>query len=665
MYPEFEKVNAFIAEASLLNNTKRRMEDIFELTMSRNHKAIAVEYLNVKDKLTHYKYAQLRNNVYKVATTLKSKIGEKKIHSVVALKMANSPLWIESFWAILMAGYKPLLLDARTSKEGTSNLIKQSKAVAIVSDDLYEYDVIKVYKDELLSNGCNIEPTWEDEVIFCSSGTTGDVKLMVYNGNNISHQICCSLDVSKETKDIVYPKQMGKLKILAMVPFHHIFGFVAVFLWYTYYGKTLVFPHSITPTDIQFVCKKAHVTHVYSVPLFWDSLAKQLTRRLDVADKKKKELVEKMIKYNLGEISKEGAGLSASKIARKKVQNILLGNKIRYCISGGGYLSMDTLKIINGIGYNLYNGYGMTEIGVTSVNLSSNVKDRLDGTIGHAFFGIDYRIDKPHANGEGELLVKSGITHIREIIGGVEKKTVLTSDGYFKTGDIALIKDGKVEIKGRIKDVIINADGENIYPDELEIFFKGLPHVNHLSILGTKKKGSKDENVVLVLETDNEANEKVLSEIQKQVKEIEHKLPHGTKISEIYLARNKLPLANNMKVKRFIVKSAIEEESKDFISINKKKETKKFADFDEKTIAEILVPMRAIFSNVLILPEYKIEDDAHWINDLGGDSMNYVELITETQAKFGIEFPEETLGQMACVNDFVYEVAKLKKDTNK
>ena len=54
--------------------------------------------------------------------------------------MTNSPSWGEVFWAILMCGYKPLLIDARTSKEGTDNLIAQGKAVAIITDDNFEYD---------------------------------------------------------------------------------------------------------------------------------------------------------------------------------------------------------------------------------------------------------------------------------------------------------------------------------------------------------------------------------------------------------------------------------------------------------------------------------------------------------------------------------------------
>ena len=71
--------------------------------------------------------------------------------------------------------------------------------------------------------------------------------------------------------------------------------------------------------------------------------------------------------------------------------------------------------------------------------------------------------------------------------------------------------------------------------------------------------------------------------------------------------------------------------------------------------------MRDLFSKVLILPKFKIQDDANWINDLGGDSMSYVELVKEAQDYFGIEFPEDKLGVMASVNDFTAEVAKIKK----
>ncbi len=658
MYPEYTKVNNFLAEAELLQQTSMRMEDIYNAIITRNKNNVAVEFVNERGKIKHYKYKKVAENVLMYAAGIQRKLKDQEPGNVVVLKHANSPVWPELFWAILMAGFKVLLIDARNSKEGTENLIKQSKAVGIVTDDMYLYEVKKIIPEDLVEyRGAPIEKRWADEVIFCSSGTTGDVKLMVFNGKNLCHQIMCSLDMPKETKDIMYPKNMGKIKNLAMVPFHHIFGFVAVFLWYSFYGSELVFPASLAPSDIQSICQKAKVTHVYSVPLFWDSLAQQITRKFAMQDESKQELLKKMIAYNLGEMSKEEAGLAASSIARKKVQGIILGNHVRYCISGGGFLSLETLRTINGLGYNLYDGFGMTEIGVTSVELSPDVKVRLLGRIGKPLHGVSYKI------ADGQLFVKSPTIHVREIIGGKEKETEFDKEGYFPTGDIAEVdENGAYTLKGRQKDVIINADGENIFPDELEIFFKDLPHVTHLCVLGVSKKGKGHaEDIVLVLETDNSIKEEEIKGLESLIKEIEPKLPHKVKIDATYLSKGKLPLANNMKVKRFVIRKAIENETGEYIPLSQEHVAKKEMHFDQKTIDEILVPVREIFSKVLLLPTYKIEDDAHWINDLGGDSMSYVELIKELQDRFDISFREETLGVMACVNDFVYEIAQLKK----
>ena len=120
-------------------------------------------------------------------------------------------------------------------------------------------------------------------------------------------------------------------------------------------------------------------------------------------------------------------------------------------------------------------------------------------------------------------------------------------------------------------------------------------------------------------------------------------------------------MANNMKVKRFVVKKAIEEGSGEYIDITKKKENKSFEGFDQQIINSILIRMRKIFSKILILPEFKISDDGHWINDLGGDSMSYVELIQKVEAEFGVKIPEEQYGQLTNINEFTYQVALLKQ----
>jgi acyl-CoA synthetase (AMP-forming)/AMP-acid ligase II len=104
--------------------------------------------------------------------------------------------------------------------------------------------------------------------------------------------------------------------------------------------------------------------------------------------------------------------------------------------------------------------------------------------------------------GQGELWVKSPTIHQEEIIGGVRKNTVLIrrwllSDRRYRRVDAT----GEYYIKGRSKDTIISSNGENVYPDEIEFYFKDVPHVVNDVVVGMKN-GDK-EDVVLILELDN------------------------------------------------------------------------------------------------------------------------------------------------------------------
>ena len=148
-----------------------------------------------------------------------------------------------------MNGFVPFLMDARATGEASDHFLAQAGAKAVIADDFHTYSVARFTLSDLNSQIPNYsyEPTWENQVIFASSGTTGDAKLVVFDGENLCAQINAALEMPNTTSDIMYPPTMGNLKILAFIPFHHIFGFVAVFLWYTFFGKTLVFLHELAP----------------------------------------------------------------------------------------------------------------------------------------------------------------------------------------------------------------------------------------------------------------------------------------------------------------------------------------------------------------------------------------------------------------------------------
>ena len=661
MAQDNKQVRKFFESASNLLNTSKTLQEIYLAATTQHTKETAITYINEKGKIVSYKYKNYRALCFETASKISQKFSELPKNSIVALKLKNCPDWPRLFWGILMNGFVPFLIDAKLPKENTETLLRESGAKGIITGEIFSYDIptVNVASLEEVKVNFKFPVTWANEVIFCSSGTTGNVKLMVFDGANLCHQVAACLDMPNTTNDIMYP---GEINIVAIIPFHHIFGFVAVFLWYTFFGKNIVFVKDLSPTEVTSTCQRCGVTHVYSVPLFWDSLAQSLIRKADLEGPKKADILSKMIAFNTHKIPAEKAGQAAYPIALGIVQSQLLGKKIRYCISGGGYISAETMNIINGVGYPLYNGYGMTEAGVVSVELSPKVEYRLKGSIGKPLHGVEFKLrntTKLHPN-VGELMIKSEITHKIEIINGVEQSPELI-DGFMPTGDIAARDEtGFYYIKGRIKDIIINENGENIYPDEIEDYFKEVKGVTNVCVVGVKKGKSQHESITAIFEISNDVDEDKLKEMKAQIDEINASLSNEKRVQDFYIAKEKLPLTASMKVKRFQVRELMKIKKGAFISFDEKKEIKSFDGYKKEDVEPVIKKVRRIFSKTLYLPVIKIGDDDHWINDLGGDSMSYIELINSLDQEFETKIPEELYAKLTSVDEFTEEILVLK-----
>ncbi len=659
----YESVKAFMSETAKLADSAMTMEDIYTTIVERNPDAWSAIYFDESGSAKHQTYDEFRNAVFRTASKLSDLFSSIAPRTIVGLKLKNSPRWPVMFWAILMSGHIPLLIDARLPIENTNNLLRQSKAAAIICNDEAEFAVPNYRVNDVANRdpNYNFNPDWADNVIFCSSGTTGDAKMMIYAGKNLCSQILASLSMPESTLDLMYP---GPIRILAMLPFHHIFGFVAVLLWYSYYGKTLVYPSSLATGDLLSACRNGKCTHIYSVPLFWDGLAQTINRTIASLKPSKSDLVSKMIAFNTHKISKREAGFASTGIAMRAFQKKVLGTHVRYCISGGGFLSPKTQALVNGLGYNLYNGFGMTEIGVVCVDMSPRVEARMKGSIGRPFYGVEMKIDCKEGETQGELLVKSPITHLEEIIGGKRGKTHLTEDGYFRTGDIATTDNhGNYFLKGRLKDTIILSNGENVFPDEIEYYFKDVHGLNNVVCLGAKLPGQSEEKIVLVCEVDNSVTEEAIAKIFADIKAINDTLASEKKVQEILIDKRPLPMSSSMKVKRFVLKEAIEKGSSDFVGLDAPaKSTVSFEGYDPEEVQKTLKKVIKCFAKVLMLPEFKIDPEAVWTTDLGGDSMSYIEMCQVLDKEFKVHIPEEQYGVLANANDFTKQILDLKKD---
>ncbi|MCQ2792255.1 MAG: AMP-binding protein [Bacilli bacterium] len=624
----------------LLNQNLTTFKEIYKNIANNNGHDLAFIHHEYSGDIKEYQYSQYARLCESVARKLSVLLADKKIKdAVVGLKVGNSPAWCFLFWGLLMSGYRPLLIDAKLAKENTQLLLKSAKAIAIITDDQNTYDnITTLSRDDVndISEDLNFTPNWADEIIFCSSGTTGDIKLMVFDGNNMMNQLNASRKMPNETLDIIYPqKKNSRLRIIGLIPFHHIFAFVSIFLWYSFYGETIVFTDFNDPVTLIKEIHDLKITHLFHVPLFYEVVAKNFMHQVST-NQRYKDAVDRLIKYNLGQIRRKEAGFGIGTV-QKIVKRVLFGPQIRFLISGGGYLSEDTSKIINGLGYPLYNGYGMTEIGVTSVELSPYIADRLKRSIGRPLNKISYKLNR-----QNELLVKSDIVHIKEIINGKEKPTTFERDGYFATGDIAKVdKDGRYYLIGRSKEVIITSNGENVYPEEIESYFKRVKGVDNLAAFEAKKK------IILVIETSSD-------KIAQEINNINASLPLHKQANKIVLTKESLPLSSSLKVKRYLVKENYLKnvyKSSDFT----KKKVDVLAGYDKTARNNVVRRLNLVFKEVLFV-EKDIDGNAHWINDLHSDSMTYITLINAIEKEFAVKIPLEKYGQLTTLNEFAKQL---------
>lgn len=635
--------------------SSRTLKDVFEVPFIFSKKNEAFIYEDKDGKTVIIKYADYKSMCLQYAYAIKEALKDVKKGEFVGLKLSNSILWPLSFWGTLIAGYKPVIINSILNVEDSNRLLKESGAKTIIAENAEKYSLPSVNVTELtIDKKLESLDDFENEVAFCTSGTTSDSRIFVYTGENLSAQILSAMDMPTENRTIMYDRRYGHIRLLIMIPFAHIFGFVANFLWYTFFGCTLVLPKSISAEELLRVTKQYDVTHIYAVPLFFESIVKGFKNKTIKLEPERKEQLKKFLDYNNGLITKKEAGKVATKFARKKIQDLVLGHKVIHCIAGGSYLEPDTLETMNGLGYSLYNGYGMTEIGVTSVELSMDPKERNKGSIGHALKTISYKIKDNH-----ELCVKAPQIHSFCLVGGKKVPTKLDEEGYFHTGDVAKMdQDGMCYIKGRLKDVIITSNGENIYPEEIEKKFASVSNMAHALLIMGKISGK--EILELIIELRDGMDQESMKKTRDEMNAVINELPPTFRPQKILLSKAAFPINSSMKVKRYQVIEMLNKNPNNFSDLSGSFKLE-INEEELKKLKPIIKKVIELFREALGEDEVKIDQHDHFILDLGGDSFSYMTLISNIEEDYGIVIPSEELGKLNTPIEFALYISKLEK----
>jgi hypothetical protein len=284
-----------------------------------------------------------------------------------------------------------------------------------------------------------------------------------------------------------------------------------------------------------------------------------------------------------------------------EVREKLLGDSVRCCITGGSGIAPSAIRLVNALGYKLYNGYGMSEIGITSMESSPRIRTRMRATIGKPFPFVEYRIGE-----NGHLQVRTDAACYEMIISG--ERTL--REEWFDTGDImSADSKGRYSFIGRATDVIISDNGENINPELVRQAFD-LGSAQGFEIIPTPEGDAP----MLVIQLSKDTDENSLAAIRDEASAANNSLPTAIRVRAIRYTFDSLMREKDIKVSRTYLCRAVGEGR---VRLFEASEILASAEpVGEQS--ELCDELREMFARILNMQPSEISEDANFMTELGG-----------------------------------------------
>jgi long-chain acyl-CoA synthetase len=481
----------------------------------------------------------------------------------VLLASENRPEWPIAYFGILRAGAVAVPVDAQLSARELENLWRTSGArVALLSEktlarvpELAERvgtiaDCARaVPLHEALAGGPPAAPpkvTQDDPAsLIFTSGTTGTPKGVV-----LTHRNFASL-VAKLAGVFDLGSGDGMLSVL---PLHHTFEFTCGLLVPLSRGAEIEYLDELTADSIGDALESGRVTAMIGVPALWSLLHRKITQELSAKPGFVEGAMKGLMKAN-GWLRDRSLGVNLGKLLFWPVHR-RFGGRLRILVSGGAALDPAVLTAFRELGFDFFQGYGLTEAAPV-LAVSTPEHDAPVGSVGPPLPGIELRIESPDASGVGEVLARGPNVMLGYWRGGAapgvdaELTSEVLEDGWLRTGDLGrLDADGNLHLVGRKKDVIIDATGKNVYPDELEELYREDDLVKELSVVGLRDGTGEKVAMLVVPRFEERDRAEVRARLDAHVRKVTQSLPFHQRVKVWHVTEAELPKTATRKVKR-------------------------------------------------------------------------------------------------------------------
>ena len=473
----------------------------------------------------------------------------------VLLLSENRPEWAMAYFGILKAGATAAPLDSLLSLAEVQNCATAAKArVLIVSPRVLErlggvpegMTVLTLPKLLIGSAQEGLPPLRKsaaaDEVasVLFTSGTTGKPK-----GVLLTHRNFASLAAKLAG---LFDLRVGE-GCLSVLPLHHTFEFSCGLLVPLALGAEITYLDELTAERLSEALDSGRIQAMIGVPALWQLLHRRLTQEIAARPRAIQAAVQAAMALH-GEL-RNRTPFNVGKILFWPIHQKFGGN-LRLLVSGGSALPADVHQAFHELGFDLTEGYGLTEAApVLAVTIPQN--KRRTGTVGPAIPGVEIRIDSPNAEGVGEVIAK-GPNVMAGYLDDPQSTGQVLIDGWLHTGDLGKLTDeGHLALVGRKKDVIIDATGKNVYPDELEELYGQDPLVKELCVVGLPDGKGNERIACLVVARElkkDETRESLKALLEEHFNDVSSGLPFWKRIKILHFWDADLPKTATRKVKR-------------------------------------------------------------------------------------------------------------------
>ena len=646
--------------------TYRDLLDLFDTSTKRfaTRTAMRIERNGRKEQ---YTFEDVRELTLRAASFFAAN-GIKQGDRVI-LFSHNMPEWGLTYFGILKAGATVIPIDPASSMDEIINFAKKGEASAIVVSPKLAAENPEL-SSRFADEGVKV-PVWTFDEVFempseteeakrmallpekilsnsvasliFTSGTTGTPKAVMLSHKNFTNMV--SMLSSVLDMDVTDG-------VLSVLPLHHTFEFSAGFLTPFANGTQITYLDELSSEELTRAIENGHVTGMVGVPALWEMLHRRIKTRLRENGDWIADIADNIIEFNAW--LRDNTPFNLGPIVFLPIHQGM-GGKMRYLISGGSALSEKVQKDLHGLGFTVLEGYGLTESSpVLTVARPGN--KLLKGSVGKPLPGVEVRIDNPDENGVGEVVAR-GQNVMLGYYKNDEATQAVLQDRWLRTGDLGRIDDdGNLYIVGRSNDVIIDSNGKNIYPDEIEELYGKSGYVKELSVVGLPDEDGGEKIAALVVpdyEHDialsrAETNKKV----EERFREVSAGLPFFKRVKVLHMTPFELPRTATRKVKRPEVVEMLE-------TLENRAKTKTKAAVEAKGDDNSLW-IRKIVATVSNRPlsDVAIEDK---LADLGFDSLMFVELQAAVEDAGGRVLSPDTLNEIQSVRELLTAVQRVDK----